>query len=112
MPTSSISEGIVVLDRPFASTGRRLHRANANEFVSLTVQKTVPNNAEQQTAKTDDNVLAQMRLNVGDMEYAMMFDLSAGLQIKSIPISQGDELWAAVSHTNAFLVYGHRSTEP
>lgn len=102
-----------MLDRPFASTGRRLHRANADEFVTLTVQKAAPLTAVQQLADaTDDNALTQMRITVGDMGYAMMFDLRAGLHIKSIPISQGEELWAAVSRTNAFLVYGHRSTEP
>lgn len=111
MPSSSISEGIVILDRPFESTGRRLHRATANEFVSLTVQKAVPLTG-QQAAADPEGPPAQLRLTVGDMEYAMIFDLRAGLDIRGIPVTGGDEVWAAVSRTNAFLVYGHRSTEP
>lgn len=115
MPFSSISEGIVLLDRPFASTGRRLHRANVNEFVSLTVQKAAPLNEAREVAARDDqenHALAQMRLTIGEKEFAVLFDLRAGLQIKGLPVAEGDEVRAATSRPNAFVVYGHRSTEP
>lgn len=107
--TGGLTAGIVLLDRPMASAGRMLHHAAHDELVCLTIHKarllTAP------TAAAND-VLAsgELRVTVGDANFALLYDLRAGLQIPNIPVAAGEKIWAAVSVTDAFVVYGHYTT--
>tara|TARA_B110000046_G_scaffold182111_2_gene215474 strand:- start:65 stop:406 length:342 start_codon:yes stop_codon:yes gene_type:complete len=103
-----LSEGYVVLHRDFNGPGVLVHRATADEYVTLLCAPT--------TSLVDGpEKQATVRIHVGRLPTALHVSTSSeSIQIvaPNLPILAGDEVWVACSAPNACLLYGFTSKRP
>tara|TARA_B100001778_G_C18232225_1_gene469419 strand:+ start:156 stop:518 length:363 start_codon:yes stop_codon:yes gene_type:complete len=107
-----ITHNFAFLNRSLNGPGLKVHAAEDNEFVTLTMSKCISNDTDYVLAENPQNVI--FRIYIGDSNICLIREVIFGtiLSIPNIPVSNGKEIWIACNVPNQYCVYGFASQFP
>ncbi len=97
---------MVVLSRNMNSHGVKVHYANDNEFVHLTIHKC--RNLDMNEYQMVDREV-NIRICIGENNAALHKKMTANddsIEIKNLPVYAHEEIWMSSDAVNQYCVYG------
>jgi hypothetical protein len=104
-----LTKNYTKLSKNFNSVGCLVHESNKDEFINITIQRTV-DDADFVHVNGEERV--SVRLNIGKNDAPLYYKFSVDLdtfKIHNIPIYAGEEAWIAISKPNTYCVFGNAS---